>query len=82
MVMSVVVQKPIPWLATAYKWTNGAKSLVITIRDGVKWSDGQPFTAKDVVFTMTYGKVDPAADQIRLQRRDQQYRQRRAERAQ
>lgn len=64
MIMSVVVQKPIPWLATAYKWTNGAKSLVITIRDGVKWSDGQPFTAKDVVFTMTYGKVDPAADQI------------------
>jgi peptide/nickel transport system substrate-binding protein len=52
-----------PWLATAYKWMNGYRTLLLTIRHGVRWSDGVPFTAKDVVFTLTYGKKYPAADQ-------------------
>jgi peptide/nickel transport system substrate-binding protein len=29
-------------------------SVTFTIRDGVKWSDGEPFTAKDVVFTWNW----------------------------
>src|SRR5215470_7181218 len=33
-----------PWLATAYKWSNGGKTLTFAIRQGVKWNDGQPFT--------------------------------------
>src|SRR5579883_1636834 len=44
--------KPIPWLATAYAYSNDLKTLTFTIRHGVKWSDGQPLTAKDVAFTM------------------------------
>lgn len=40
-----------PWLATSYAWTNGSKTLTFTIRPGVKWTDGQPFTAADVVYT-------------------------------
>src|SRR5580700_3135053 len=32
--------KVTPWLATAYTWTNGNKTLTFTIRSGVKWSDG------------------------------------------
>jgi peptide/nickel transport system substrate-binding protein len=52
-----------PWLATGYRWTDGYKTLLLTIRHGVTWSDGVPFTAKDVVFTLTYGKTYPAADQ-------------------
>jgi peptide/nickel transport system substrate-binding protein len=42
---------PIPWLATAYAWSNGGKTLTFTIRQGVKFSDGTPMTAADVAFT-------------------------------
>ena len=52
-----------PWLATAYKWTDSNHTLLLTIRDGVKWSDGQPFTAKDVLFTLTAGTINAALDQ-------------------
>jgi peptide/nickel transport system substrate-binding protein len=51
-----------PWLATAYAWSNGDKTLTFTIRQGVKWSDGQPFSANDVVFTFNLLKKFPAAD--------------------
>lgn len=40
-----------PFLATGYKWGAGGKSITFTIRQGVKWSDGQAFSAADVAFT-------------------------------
>ncbi|MGC2168935.1 MAG: ABC transporter substrate-binding protein [Acidimicrobiales bacterium] len=40
-----------PWLATAYAWSNGGKTLTFTIRTGVKWSDGSAFTPADVAAT-------------------------------
>lgn len=43
--------KATPWLATGYAWSGGNKTLTFTIRNGVKWADGTPFSAKDVVFT-------------------------------
>jgi peptide/nickel transport system substrate-binding protein len=55
--------KSYPWLATGFSWSNGNKTLTFTIRPGVKWSDGQPFTAADVAFTFNYGKKYAAADQ-------------------
>lgn len=51
-----------PMLASSYKWSDDAKSIVFTIRDGVKWSDGQPFTADDVAFTFNLMKTTPATD--------------------
>ncbi len=33
-------------------------------RQGVKWSDGQPFTAKDVYFTIMLGKKSVALDRV------------------
>jgi len=51
-----------PWLASSYAWSNGNKTLTFTIRSGVKWSDGQPFTAKDVLFTFDMLKKFPALD--------------------
>jgi peptide/nickel transport system substrate-binding protein len=40
-----------PWLATSWTWGNGNKELTFTIRNGVKFSNGHPMTAADVVFT-------------------------------
>jgi peptide/nickel transport system substrate-binding protein len=40
-----------PWLATSWAWGAGNKSLTFTIRNGVKFSNGDPLTAADVVFT-------------------------------
>src|SRR5690348_5703598 len=34
-----------PWLATKWEWNADYTQLTLTIRDGVKWSDGQPMTA-------------------------------------
>ena len=46
-----------PWLATAYKCGEGGKQITFTIRQGVKWSNGTPFTAADVAFTFNYVKA-------------------------
>ncbi len=43
-------------------WSNHATVLTVNLRHGVKWSDGVPFTAKDVVFTFNIIKKYPAAD--------------------
>ena len=42
----------IPWQAEGYKYNNTYDEVTINIRKGVEWSDGQPFTAEDVVFTI------------------------------
>lgn len=42
----------IPWLATGYQYNDDFTELTINIREGVEWSDGTPFTAKDVAFTL------------------------------
>ncbi|GAA3340824.1 ABC transporter substrate-binding protein [Curtobacterium pusillum] len=50
-----------PWLASS--WTQpDAKTIDMTIRSGVEWSDGSAFTAKDVVFTFDLLKKFPAMD--------------------
>ena len=45
--------KEIPWLAESYEYTPDFKTLTIKRRSGITWSDGQPFSAKDVAFTIT-----------------------------
>ncbi|HUY47612.1 MAG TPA: ABC transporter substrate-binding protein [Streptosporangiaceae bacterium] len=50
-----------PFLATGYQFTNPT-TLVYTIRQGVKWSDGTPFTPADVVFTFNLLKKNPGLD--------------------
>ncbi len=45
----------IPWLATNGGWSGS--SYVVTLRNGVKWNDGQPLTAADVKFTFETGKL-------------------------
>jgi peptide/nickel transport system substrate-binding protein len=47
-----------PWLATSYTWGDGGRSITFAIRQGVKWSDGQPFTPADVVYSFNLMKTD------------------------
>ena len=51
-----------PWLATAYAWSNGGKTLAFTIRQGVKWNDGTAFTPADVAYTFNLVKSDAAVN--------------------
>ena len=51
-----------PMLASSYTWAADKKSIVFTIRDGVKWSDGQPMTGADVAFTFNLMKAHAALD--------------------
>jgi peptide/nickel transport system substrate-binding protein len=51
-----------PMLATSYKWEDNNLKMVVTIRKGVKWNDGIPFTPNDVVFTFNLLKQYPALD--------------------
>src|SRR3954470_610274 len=55
-------QEETPMLASSYKWTPDKKSITFTLRTGVTWSDGKPFTADDVVFTFDVLKKFPATD--------------------
>jgi peptide/nickel transport system substrate-binding protein len=54
--------KTTPMLASSYQWSSDSKTLTFTIRSGVKWSDGQPFSADDVVYTFNLIKSNSALD--------------------
>jgi len=41
-----------PELATSWEWSEDKTKLTFKLRDGVKWHDGKPFTARDVKCTM------------------------------
>jgi peptide/nickel transport system substrate-binding protein len=51
-----------PWLASSYTVSPDATTETFHLRQGVKWSDGQPFTSADVVFTFNELKKYPAMD--------------------
>ena len=38
-------------MAERWEWQDGGKALAFSLRKGVKWHDGQPFTSKDVKHT-------------------------------
>ena len=40
-----------PELATAWRWSDDGLRLTLTLRDGVTWHDGKPFSSADVVCT-------------------------------
>lgn len=53
-------QPPKPLLGTEFSWNADGTELSITLRDNVSWSDGQKFTAEDVVFTLDMVAKNPA----------------------
>ena len=46
-----VTDRPEPWLAEKWTVSPDGRTITLTLRDGVTFSDGVPFTADDVVFT-------------------------------
>lgn len=52
----------VPWLAEGYRWEDGGRRLVFQLRDGVRWSDGRAFTARDVACTFELLLEHPALD--------------------
>jgi peptide/nickel transport system substrate-binding protein len=51
-----------PWLASSYELASDAQSITFHLRQGVTWSDGQPFTSDDVVFTLNLILKNPSID--------------------
>jgi peptide/nickel transport system substrate-binding protein len=45
------LQSVVPDLATGWSWNEDGTQLTFPLREGVKWHDGKPFTAKDVKCT-------------------------------
>jgi peptide/nickel transport system substrate-binding protein len=63
----------VPDLATEWSWEEDKTALTFKLRQGVKWHDGKPFTAKDVKCTwdLLQGKT---AEKLRLNPRKAWYR--------
>ncbi|HUQ31360.1 MAG TPA: ABC transporter substrate-binding protein [Pyrinomonadaceae bacterium] len=45
-------QKHVPALAESWKWADDKRTLEVTLRDNLKFSDGHALTADDLLFTM------------------------------
>jgi peptide/nickel transport system substrate-binding protein len=43
--------EPFPALAKSWEWSEDGKELTMHLIEGAKWSDGEPFTSEDVLFT-------------------------------
>lgn len=57
-----VTGEEVPLLGTSYEWGEGNLTLSVTTREGVAFSDGEPFSAQDVAFTFTYLQEHPELD--------------------
>ncbi len=51
-----------PWLAKKYSWSDDLKTLTFNLQRNVRWNDGKPFNADDVIFTLMLGKENKALD--------------------
>jgi peptide/nickel transport system substrate-binding protein len=60
----------VPWLARSWKWSNGNKTLTLSLAKGVKWSDGKALTSYDVVYSLTAGKQNKVMDILGYTRPD------------
>ena len=61
-VFNSVKSEFVPWLAVGYEWREQNLVLRITTRARVRWSDGEPFSARDVQFTFDLIRRFPALD--------------------
>ena len=71
-VVQVSLQSIVPDLAETWSWNETGTELTFKLRHGVKWHDGQPFTAKDVICTWDL-MADNVPDKLRLNPRKSAY---------
>jgi peptide/nickel transport system substrate-binding protein len=66
------LQSIVPDLATSWSWSEDGTELTFPLRQGVKWHDGKPFTARDVKCTwdLLTGK---ASEKLRVNPRKSWY---------
>src|SRR5205814_10249536 len=50
----------IPWLASSYTTAPDSMSVDVILRNGIEWSDGQPFTSDDVKYTIELLRDTPS----------------------
>jgi peptide/nickel transport system substrate-binding protein len=50
---------PFPNLAKSWEWSEDGFELTMHLIEGAKWSDGDPFDSKDVMFTWEHLILDP-----------------------
>jgi peptide/nickel transport system substrate-binding protein len=58
-------QSIVPDLATSWSWNEEGTELTLPLRQGVKWHDGKPFSAKDVQCTWDL-VLDQSSDKLRV----------------
>src|SRR6202158_5463964 len=63
------LQSIVPDLATDWSWNEDGTELTFPLRQGVKWHDGKPFTAKDVKCTWDL-LTGTASEKLRLNPRN------------
>src|SRR5437870_534449 len=67
------LQSIVPDLAVSWSWSEEGTELTFPLRQGVKWHDGKPFTAKDVKCTWDL-LTGRSSDKLRLNPRKSWYR--------
>jgi len=70
MVNPVGENETTPWLAEKVEWNDDYTQLTVTPRTGVTWSDGEEFTADDIIFSYDMIRNTPAFDTGNLQLTD------------
>jgi peptide/nickel transport system substrate-binding protein len=67
------LQSIVPDLATGWSWSEDGTALTLPLRQGVKWHDGKPFTARDVECTWDL-ILEKSSDKLRVNQRKSWYR--------
>lgn len=54
--------EPVGLIGESYEYNEDGTQITVTIKDGLKWSDGEALTADDVVFSFLYEANNPEAN--------------------